>query len=82
MVSTGRRRILLSNAFTLWGLGLATSCLLVGIMLYWGRIGFHNPTSLDKKRPSRVIDPQHNAVTKKQIAALLIHKTKQKNDKK
>ncbi|KAG0590800.1 hypothetical protein KC19_1G127700 [Ceratodon purpureus] len=78
----GRRHIHLSDALTFWGLGLATSCLLVGTMLYWGRIGSHNPMGSHQKRPSRVIEAQQNAVTKKQIAALLIHKTKQKNDKK
>jgi hypothetical protein len=51
-------------------------------MLYWGRIGFHTPTGSHQNRPSRMTEAQHNAVTKKQIAALLIHKTKQKNDKK
>ena len=51
-------------------------------MLYWERIGFHNPTGSHQKKPSRVIEAQHNAVTKKQIAALLIKQAKQKSDKK
>lgn len=78
-MSTGRRHIHFSDAFTFWGLGLATCCMLVGTLLYWGRIGANGPAI--GSQPSRVIEVQPNAVTKKQIAALLIHKARQKNDK-
>lgn len=77
-MSVGRRSIDAEKAVRLWGVGLASSCVLLGMLLFWrGRIV---GGSYQQKRPSRMIPTPPNTVTKKQIAALLIQKSKHKQE--
>jgi hypothetical protein len=67
------------TAVTVWGLGLATGCVLFGAILLWGRMEIAHG-SYAMKGPSRVVEPSPNAVKRERIAALLLQKSKRQQE--
>ncbi|CAM6014346.1 unnamed protein product [Sphagnum balticum] len=67
------------TAVTVWGLGLATGCVLFGAILLWGRMEIAHG-SYAMKGPSRVVEPSPDAVKRERIAALLLQKSKRRQE--
>ncbi len=67
------------TAVTVWGLGLATGCVLFGAILLWGRMEIAHG-SYAMKGPSRVVEPSPDAVKRERIAALLLQKSKRQQE--
>ncbi len=67
------------TAVTVWGLGLATGCVLFGAILLWGRMEIAHG-SYAMKGPSREVEPSPDAVKRERIAALLLQKSKRQQE--